>query len=101
MLNFGTEVLAARACIKTERNANKIRVESKFEETYNKRAIYKRFLTFGSGFCSPRVIFPCQGAMHRHNIIKSTVELQWLEQAWCHENWFQSKVVPGSQGKFL
>ena len=29
------------------------------------------------------------------------VELQWLEQAWDHENWFQSKVVPTSQGKFL
>ena len=30
-----------------------------------------------------------------------TVELQWLKQAWNHENWFQSKVVPASQGKFL
>ena len=29
-----------------------------------------------------------------------TVELQWLEQAWDHENWFQSKVIPASQGKF-
>ena len=23
-----------------------------------------------------------------------TVDLQWLQQAWEHENWFQSKVVP-------
>ena len=30
-----------------------------------------------------------------------TVELQWLKQAWYHENWFQSKVVPASQGKFI
>ena len=27
----------------------------------------------------------------------TTVELQWLKQAWDHENWFQSKVVPASQ----
>ena len=31
----------------------------------------------------------------------STVEITWLEQAWNYENWFQSKVVPASQGKFL
>ena len=29
------------------------------------------------------------------------VELQWLKQAWDHENWFQSKVVPAIQGKFI
>ena len=26
----------------------------------------------------------------------NTIELQWLEQAWDHEKWFQSKVVPAS-----
>ena len=31
----------------------------------------------------------------------NTEELQWLEQTLDHENWFQSKVVPASQGKFL
>ena len=29
------------------------------------------------------------------------IERQWLKQAWDHENWFQSKVVPANQGKFL
>ena len=33
--------------------------------------------------------------------IEGTAELQWLEQAWDHENWFQSKIIPASQGKFL
>ena len=28
----------------------------------------------------------------------NAVELQGLEQAWDHDNWFQSKVVPASQG---
>ena len=28
-----------------------------------------------------------------HYIFKYTVELQWPEQAWDHENQFQSKVV--------
>ena len=30
---------------------------------------------------------------------ETTVELQWLEQARDHENWFQPKVVPASKGK--
>ena len=34
-----------------------------------------------------------------HNTV-TTVEPQWLEQAWDHGNWFQSKVVPASKGKF-
>ena len=34
-------------------------------------------------------------------VLKYTVELQWLEQAWDNENWFRSKVVPASQVKFL
>ena len=29
------------------------------------------------------------------------VELEWLEQAWDRENWFQSKEVPASKGRFL
>ena len=30
----------------------------------------------------------------------NTVELQRLKQAWDHENWFQSTVIPTRQGKF-
>ena len=35
------------------------------------------------------------------DFIQATVELHWLKHSWDHENWFQSKVVPASQGKFL
>ena len=30
-----------------------------------------------------------------------TVELQWLEQTWEQENWFQSQVVTASQDECL
>ena len=34
-----------------------------------------------------------------HELRINTVELQWLEQAWDDENWFQSKVVLASLDK--
>ena len=32
------------------------------------------------------------------NVFINKVELQWLEQAWDHGNWFQPRVVPAIQG---
>ena len=37
----------------------------------------------------------------RTTMAETAIELQWLEQAWDHGNWFQSEVVPASQGSIL
>ena len=43
----------------------------------------------------------CLFSRFLQKVVFPIAELQWLEQAWDHGNWFQSKVVPASQGKFI
>ena len=44
-------------------------------------------------------LFGYKAGVYPFKTATNTVELEWLKQAWDHENLFQSKIVPAKQSK--